>query len=112
MSVDDMFDRYAAELTTLIDKHAPRCINKRKKHILTPWFDDECTAFKCSARRLERKYKKTKDPDDRKEWIIRLKEQMKCFRWKEQIYWSNRIGLQFVIMKEIVAESGPSHEEN
>ena len=43
--VDDLFDRHAAELTTLLDKHAPRCVRKRKEHILTPWFDDECTAF-------------------------------------------------------------------
>ena len=45
VSVDELFDRYAAELTTLLDKHPPHCIKKRKKHILTPWFDDKCTAF-------------------------------------------------------------------
>ena len=53
VSVDDLFDRYAAELTNLLDKHAPRCVKKRKKHILTLCFDDECNAFKRSARRLE-----------------------------------------------------------
>ena len=90
-SVDELFDRYSYEMSTLVDLHATRCRKRRKKHLLTPWFDDECTAFKRSTRRLEKKYQRTRQDDERKEWIASLKRQSVYFLKKEQRCWSARI---------------------
>ena len=87
-SVDELFDRYSYEMSTLLNFHAPRCRKRRKKHLLTPWFDDGCTAFKRSTRRLEKKYQRTRQDDDRKEWIASLEKQSVYFCKKEQLYWS------------------------
>ena len=90
-SVDELFDRYSCEMSNLLNLHAPRCWKCRKKHLLTPWIYDGCTAFKRSTHRLKKKYRRTRQDDDRKEWIASLKKQLVYFRKKEQLYWSARI---------------------
>jgi len=90
-SIDDLFEIYNHDLTALLDKHAPRYIRKRKPKILSPWYDNECRMFKRKVRRLERKYRKSKTSSDRKEWIVKLKEQAAFLQQKERVYWLNRI---------------------
>ena len=41
-SVNELIDRYSAELSALLNIHDPRYIKKRQRHVLTPWFDTEC----------------------------------------------------------------------
>jgi hypothetical protein len=91
LSIDQLFDIYKNELTSLIDLHAPHYVRKRKKRVLTPWFDDACRNFKRSVRRLERKYRKSRSSSDRIAWILKLKEQALFYRQRECQYWSNRI---------------------
>lgn len=90
-STDELFNIYNSELTNILDRHAPRYVRKRKKRVLTPWFDDECRQFKRKVRVLERKYRKSRDPTDRLAWVTRLQEQAQFQREKERVYWSNRI---------------------
>ena len=90
-STDDLFDIYNTELTTTLDRHAPRYVRHRKPRILTPWFDDECRQMKRRVRVLERKYRKTHDPSDRQTWVLKLKEQAIFYQNKESFYWSTRI---------------------
>jgi len=91
VSTDDLFQIYHDELLKLIDKHAPRYTRKRKSRILSPWFDDECRMIKRSARRLERKYRKSGLPTDRLAWVLKLKEKAAFYQHKECAYWSSRI---------------------
>ena len=91
VSTDDLFSLYDTQLTSLIDKHAPRYVRRRKRHILTPWFDHECRQFKRNVRRLERRYRKTYDQADRLQWILKLREQAALHKQKENAYWSLRI---------------------
>ena len=84
-SVNKPFDRYLYEMSTLLDFHASPCRKRRKKHMLTPWFDDECTAFKRSNHWLEKKYRRTRQDDDRKKWMASLKKQVVYFCKKEQL---------------------------
>ena len=91
VSTDDLFQIYNDELLKLIDKHAPRYTRKRKSRILSPWFDDECRMFKRSARRLERKYRKSRLQSDRLAWVLKLKEKAAFYQHKECAYWSGRI---------------------
>lgn len=91
MSVDELFNIYNVELTDLLDRHAPRYTRRRKKRILTPWFDDECRQMKRRVRVLERKYRKSHDVADRLAWVKKLQEQGHFYQEKERCYWSRRI---------------------
>ena len=44
-----------------------------------------------TVRWLERKYRRTRQPNDRSEWIAKLKEQAALHRMKDQSYWLTRI---------------------
>jgi hypothetical protein len=91
VSVDELFNIYSNTLTDILDKHAPRYVRKRKKRILTPWFDAECRQMKRRVRVLERKYRKSRDPADRLAWVTKLQEQTHFHQSKERLYWSTRI---------------------
>jgi len=90
-SIDELFAIYQSELTDILDRHAPRYVRRRKRRLLTPWFDDECRQMKRRVRAFERKYRKSRDPTDRLEWITKLKEQRSLHCSKERFYWSSRI---------------------
>jgi len=90
-TIDELFDIYNNELTKLLDKHAPRYNRKRKRRVLSPWFDSECRMQKRNVRRLERRYRKSRQPADRLAWVQKLKEQSAFYRQKECAYWSDRI---------------------
>jgi len=47
--------------------------------------------FKRSVRRLERKYRKSRQLADRLAWILKQKEKATFFQQKERAYWSGRI---------------------
>jgi hypothetical protein len=90
-SVDELFCVYNNELVVLLDKHAPRYVRKRKRRLMTPWFDDDCRRIKRKGRILERLYRKSHDPCDRLRWVKQLQEQARFYQDKERCYWSNRI---------------------
>ena len=73
------FARYDEVLTSLADKHAPlRAISIRVDRT-SPWFDSECRASKREVRRLERGYRKNRDPDCLKIWKLGLVAQRDLF---------------------------------
>jgi len=90
-SVDELFCVYNNTLVSLLDKHAPRYVRKRKRRLMTPWFDDDCRHIKRKGRALERLYRKSHDPSDRLRWVQQLQEQARFYQEKERSYWSNRI---------------------
>ena len=65
MSIDEVQDLYDTTLSSLLDKHAPRRTAKRRYQPHTRWFDSECTASKRKSRMLERRYRRTRDSNDR-----------------------------------------------
>jgi exonuclease III len=91
VSVDDLFEIYSDEITALLDNHAPIYVPKRKRCLLSPWFDNECRQYRRNGRHWERKYRKTHNPDDRLSWEEALKTQSRVYREKEQAYWLSRI---------------------
>src|SRR6218665_618729 len=60
-SLDDFLSSYNATLFALLDKHAP-IITKSGSHFHNPWYTSYFQAFKSLRRRLERTYKRTRDP--------------------------------------------------
>ena len=91
LSIYDLFAAYNNTLVALLDRHAPRYIRKRKRRVMSPWFDEECRASKRDVRRMECKYRKTRLSTDRQIWVKKLREQVSFYRKKEHDYWSARI---------------------
>jgi len=60
-SPDDLLSSYNTTLSMLLDKHAP-IITKSGLHSSNPWYNSYLQAFKSFRRRLERTYKRTRDP--------------------------------------------------
>ena len=56
-----------------------------------PWFDAACRQLRRNARRLERKYRTTHEPDDRNEWTRFLRHMRHQFKEKECQFWEDRI---------------------
>ena len=90
-STDEIFDRYSLILKGLLDRHAPYTNKKPRRHLLTPWFDAECRAFKRSARRLERVYRRNKTLENRLAWVKTLQAMRSFFQAKEHSYWETRV---------------------
>ena len=58
---------YDDTLSTLLDKHAPRRV-VRRRHQPMPSFDSEYAAAKRRARTFERQYRRTRSAADRRAW--------------------------------------------
>ena len=65
---DQMFDTYESVLCNVADKLAPPHTVRRRSKRLAPWFDSECRALRRNCRRLERRYRRTRSPADRRQW--------------------------------------------
>ena len=53
---EELASLYEEEMTSLLDRHAPRVRVKRKQCKLTPWFDAECREARRHTRAGERRY--------------------------------------------------------
>ena len=79
-SADQLFDLYAATLRDILDRHVPWHDVRARVCTSTPWSDSECRAIKPTVRRLERVYRRTKDPVDRTSWIQSIREKHLDFK--------------------------------
>jgi Reverse transcriptase (RNA-dependent DNA polymerase) len=60
-TLDNLLSSYNTTLSTLLDKHAP-LITKSGSHSKNPWYTSYLQSLKSFRRRLERNYKRTRDP--------------------------------------------------
>ena len=67
-SVDDANDLYNSVLSTLMDKHCP-VKQKQIKPRDHAWFDESLYASRRTRRKAERKWRKSDDRDDRRDYI-------------------------------------------
>ena len=91
LSVSELFDLYSSTMTGLLDKMLPRKKIKTRIRPLAAWFDGECRQFRRRVRCLERRYRRTKDVDDRQAWIAQLRVLHRLYRRKEAEYWENLV---------------------
>jgi len=90
-SLDEVCDIYHQTLSKLLDKHAPVISRRKRAHVLTPWFDDECRNAKRRARRLKRRYYKSHTAADRASWLAELKSTANFYESKKNEYWRSNI---------------------
>jgi len=69
--VDELFDTYNRVLLDLANQLAPSHVIRRRPGRPTPWFDADCREHRRECHRLERRYRRTYRPDDRRRWVER-----------------------------------------
>ena len=90
-AVNRMFDTYESVLRNVADKLAPSHTVRRSFKRLAPWFDSECRALRRNCRRLERRYRRTKSPADRRQWVDATRRRFQAYRAKKDKYWLDRL---------------------
>ena len=86
-----LFDLYDSTTRQLLDALLPVREVKIRHKPLSPWFDAECRTFRRGVRKCERKFRRTKNPDDRRETVRMTRDMHKFFRDKERNYWESQI---------------------
>jgi Reverse transcriptase (RNA-dependent DNA polymerase)/Endonuclease-reverse transcriptase len=91
LSVDVLQDMYGSTLASLLDKHAPRRVIRRRHQPTTPWFDSDCVAAKRRTRAFERRYRRTCSSADRCAWIDEVRRKHRLYASKQNGYWEDKI---------------------
>ena len=91
MSASELFDVYTSTIRETLDRLVPLHDIVSRFRPSTPWFDAECRSVKRGARLLERRYRRTRNPEDRLAWIHALREKHSFFMSKENSYWENTV---------------------
>jgi len=86
----DLFQIYDTTLRSLLDVYAPlRTVKIRSRQ--AQWFDRDCHNARLRVRRLERRYRYTKNSSDLDKWKAAKKEKHQLFLDKERRYWETLI---------------------
>src|ERR1043165_9050796 len=87
LSISQLFDLYSSTMDQLLDTILPLRNVKTRVRSLAVWFDRECHQLRRRSRCFERRYRRSKDPEDRLAWIVQLRALHKLYRDKEATYW-------------------------
>ena len=91
LSCEEAVAAYNNTLDNIINEMVPMIKRRQRRHLLTPWFDDECRQKKRNVRRLERAYKKSRTTESRKAYLDELKSKSAFYQKKQSDYWTGRI---------------------
>ena len=91
LSVGELFDLYHTTITDLLDRHAPWTTNTSKRQNNAPWFDSDCRQSKRRVRSSERRYRKTRRPEDKNRFVKLQAELFELYHTKESLYWKNAL---------------------
>ena len=88
---DELASLCCDTLANLIDVHAPRSTIKKSYRPITPWYNDACRVRKRKVRVFERKYRKSKSPVDRMNWLAQLRSCQEFYGQVQDVYWQTLI---------------------
>ena len=91
MDASQLFDLYDSTLRSTLEEFVPIHTIKPRFQPSTPWFDDECRTIKRQVRMLERRYRRSGDPEDRLSWIEAARNKHRTFREKENLFWETAV---------------------
>src|SRR6218665_3003569 len=91
LTLDQLFDLYSTATTSLLDSMLPRHPVKSRIGLKSVWFDAECRKVRRRVRCAERRFRRTKDHDDRLSWIAFLRSLHRLYHRKEAAYWENLV---------------------
>lgn len=90
-SVDELCDTYHRTLHDIADQFAPERTIKSRLRPMSPWFDAECRSIRRKCRRLERRFRRSRDAADEVAYVTACREKHVAFERKKKQYWSERI---------------------
>ena len=90
-SSDELANLYNKKMSQLFDKHCPIIKRRRKRCLLTPWFDADCRASRRRARMFERRYRRSQSDSDRLAWILQIKVMRQLYEQKSHHHWRTLI---------------------
>lgn len=93
-TADELFETYDRTLTSIADQLAPERTAKLHLRPLCPWFDAECRTIRRNCRRLERCYRRTRDPAHKTAYVAACRDKHDVFDQKKKRYWSERISTE------------------
>ena len=91
LTLDQLFDLYSTATTSLLDSMLPRHPVKSRIGLKSVWFGAECRQVHRRVRCAERRFRRTKDHDDRLSWIALLRSLHRLYHRKEAAYWENLV---------------------
>ena len=91
LSVAQLFDLYTSTVTNLLDAMLPRRKVWTRQRPLAVWYDADCHRLRRRTRYLERRYRRTKKPDDRLAWINQLRSLHRLYHQKEADHWEKLV---------------------
>jgi len=91
VSADELFQTYDNTLRSIADQLAPERTVKCALQLLCPWFDAECRATRRNCRRLERRYRRTRDPADKAAYVATSRDKHNTIDQKKKSCWSQHV---------------------
>ena len=91
MDAGQLFDLHDSTLRSKLEEFVPIHTIKSRFQSSTPWFDDECRTIKRQVRMLERRYRRSGDPEDRLSLIEAARNKHRTFREKENLFWESAV---------------------
>ena len=82
---------YDSTLRNIADQFAPEQTVKPRLRPLSPWFDAECRAIRRNCCRCERRYRRTRNAEDKAAYIAACRQKHEFFDQTKKLYWSQRI---------------------
>ena len=93
-SVDDMISTFDNTVKILLDRHVPVKTVTRRKRASDAWYDEQCRQQKRCVRKHERRYKRTRNDNDRATWLAALRSMHKLNDVKRSQFWCGHIESQ------------------
>jgi len=90
-TLDQMIYCYNNVISDLLDSHAPVKTVTYRQRPSDLWYNKHCRDTKKEARRLERRYKRTRSQLDRDKWIDALKHSHRVVDCTRSAYWKETI---------------------
>jgi len=90
-SPDDLFALYDQTLREIADLLAPEHALRTQQRRQCPWFDADCRSVRRACRRLERRYRRTRDAADNAAYIASMHKKHEVLNSRKQQYWSERV---------------------
>lgn len=90
-SLNEIVKDYHAKAGELMNRHAPIVTKKVKIVPNAPWFDMEYKETRKQRRRAEKKWKRTRNPDNKEEFKLRRKQTTDLALQKKQQYYTEKV---------------------
>ena len=90
-TVEDLFALYDATMLHIVDSLLPLRHHRVFSRPLQPWLDCQCRAMRRNVRRLERRFRSTRNPADRLIWVNQLRNMQREFRDRESLILAYRL---------------------